>query len=149
MKMKGGFAFYGYGLVIALMIVVSIIYAGELKMLFTDPEKVKEFIDSFGVWGPIVLILLQFFQVIIFVIPGPVFTVAGGYAFGNVLGVIYSLIGTLLGSILVFYLGRVYGRPFVEKVVSKKDLKYYDAFFKKRGKLALFIVRTVPIIFLT
>lgn len=137
----------GYFYFICFMIVLSIIFRDKLVMIYENPQIVKDFISSAGIFGPFVLILMQTCQVIIFVVPGPVFTIAGGYAFGILWGFIYSLIGTLLGSIVVFMLARIYGRPFVEKMVDKDDLKKYDKFFKEKGKLSLFITRTMPILF--
>lgn len=138
--------FYGYALVVFIMLIIAFFYREELKLVYSDPEAVKNFISGFGIFGPIILIFLQFFQVIIFVIPGPVFTIAGGYAYGITWGTLYSFIGTLLGSSLVFYLGRTYGRPFVEKMVNKDDLDRYDKFISRRGKTALLICRVIPII---
>tara|TARA_Y100000310_G_scaffold337986_1_gene426440 strand:+ start:3299 stop:4129 length:831 start_codon:yes stop_codon:yes gene_type:complete len=138
---------YAYGFFILLMIILAFVYKDELSLIYSSPESVKQFISNFGAFAPIALILLQTAQVIIFVIPGPVFTIAGGYIFGTTLGTIYSLIGTLLGSCLVFYISKRFGRPFVEKIVSKKDLDHFDIFFKTRGKIALFISRTIPILF--
>jgi uncharacterized membrane protein YdjX (TVP38/TMEM64 family) len=138
-------AIYGYLIVIFIMIILGLIYKEKLSLIYSDPQVVKEFIASFGIFGPLILITLQTLQVIIFIIPGPVFTIAGGYAFGIFWGTIYSLIGTLFGSILVFYLGRKYGRPFVESIVNKNDLKKFDKYFKKKGKPALFITRAIPV----
>lgn len=139
--------FLGYFIAIIALIISGIIYREQLSYILSDPQIVKEFISSFGILGPIILILAQILQVVIFIIPGPVFTIAGGYAYGIVWGTIYSYIGTLLGSILVFYLARRFGRPFVERVVSKKDLQHFDVMYKKKGKISLFITRTMPILF--
>ncbi len=130
-----------------LLIAISIIFKDQLKLIYANPEAVKAFLTSFGYFAPLILILIQMLQVIIFVIPGPVFTISGGYVFGPLLGSVYSLIGTLLGSILVFILARKYGRPWVENLVNQKDLHHFDAYFKKKGKLALLITRTIPVLF--
>ena len=138
---------YGYGISILMIIVLGLLYKDKLMLIFSDPEKVRSFIASFGILSPLILILLQTLQVVIFIIPGPIFTIAGGYSFGVFLGTVYSLIGTMLGSLLVFHLAKRFGRPFVEKMVNKRDLAHFDAFFKKRGKLALLISRTIPVLF--
>ena len=126
---------YGYGIFVFILIILAFIYHDELRLIYSNPEIVKQFIAGFGIFAPIVFILLQTLQVIIFVIPGPVFTIAGGYAFGVLFGTIYSLIGTVLGSIVVFHLSRKFGRPFVVKMVGKKDLDHFDVFFKKKVRL--------------
>ena len=99
-------AIYGYGIFIFILILLAFIYQDKLKLIYSNPETVKQFITGFDILAPIILILLLALQVIIFIIPGPVFIIAGGYAFGTILGGIYSLIGVTLGSIFVFYLSR-------------------------------------------
>ncbi len=146
-NLKNKKVIYGYGIFILILLILTFIYRDELKLIYSNPETVKQFITAFGIFAPIILVLLLSIQVIIFVIPGPVFVVAGGYAFGTILGAFYSLIGIMLGSILVFYLSKKFGRPFVVKMVNKKDLDHFDVYFKKKGKFALFISRTIPILF--
>ncbi len=138
---------YGYGIFISIFILLAFIYHDKLKLIYSNPETVKQFITGFDILAPIILILLLALQIIIFVIPGPIFIIAGGYAFGTILGGIYSLIGVTLGSIFVFYLSKKFGRPFVVKMVNKRDLEHFDVYFKKKGKLALFISRVIPILF--
>ena len=84
-----------------------------------------------------------------FFIPATVFIVTGGYVFGIFFGTLYSLIGITIGSIIVFYASRKLGRSFVEKIINKKELEHFDTFFKKRGKIALFIARVTPELFPT
>jgi len=132
-----------------ILIILAFIYRNELKLIYSDPEAVKQFISGFGIYAPLVFILLQILQVVIFIIPGSVFTISGGYVFGVILGTIYSLIGIMIGSIFVFYVSRKFGRPFVEKIINPKELEHFDVFFKKRGKIALFATRLIPILFPT
>lgn len=138
---------YGYGIFIFILIFLAFIYHDKLKLIYSNPEAVRQFITGFGILAPIILILLLAVQVVIFVIPVPVFVIAGGYAFGTILGGIYSLIGVMLGSIFVFYLSRKFGKPFVVKMVNKRDLEHFDVYFKKKGKLALFVSRIIPVLF--
>lgn len=138
---------FAYIALFAVITTLAFLYSGQLNLIFSNPEKIKQFIGEFGVFGPIVLILLQTFQALIFIIPGPVITMAGGYSFGITLGAMYSLIGTMLGSVLVFSIAKKFGRAFVIKIINKKELEHFDAFFKKKGKIALLITRTIPILF--
>jgi len=136
----------GYGTAIIILLALVVRYFDFFVYAYEDPEMIREMIVSFGPIGPIVLVLAQIFQVIVFVIPGPVMTIAAGYAFGTFWGFVYSFIGTYIGSLFVFFLGRKYGRPFVERFVRSADLMRYDGFINKHGMLALFLCRVAPII---
>ena len=140
---------YVCGVFALIVITLAVIYHNELRLIYTSPETVKQFIAGFGIFAPITFIFLQILQVVVFIIPSSVFTISGGYAFGTVLGTIYSLIGIMIGSIIVFYFSRKLGRPFVEKIINKKELDHFDVFFEKRGKLALFAARAIPMLFPT
>ena len=120
---------YVCGVFALIVITLAVIYHNELRLIYTSPETVKQFIAGFGIFAPITFIFLQILQVVVFIIPSSVFTISGGYAFGTVLGTIYSLIGIMIGSIIVFYFSRKLGRPFVEKIINKKELDHFDFFF--------------------
>ena len=139
--------FYFTVFTIVISAIIAFIYRDAISAVYSDPVLLREFILSMGPWGPLVLIGLQALQVLILIIPGPVFTVAGGYVFGTFWGTVYSLIGTVIGSVLVFMIGRRFGRPLVEAIIHKKELKHIDILFKKKGNKALLISRTAPLIF--
>lgn len=143
---KGRYILFGYGFAILVVVALMIQHADVLKFAYENPESARETIAAFGFFGPLLLIIAQVFQVIIFFIPGPAITVVGGYAFGPFWGFVYSFIGIYAGSLIVFGIGRRYGRPFVERFVRSSDLVMYDKFIAKRGVLALLISRTAPII---
>lgn len=94
---------------------------------FLSVETLQRFIVGFGIWGPIVFILLQIIQVIVPIVPGAISCVAGILIFGNMMGFVYNYIGICIGSIIVFFLSRRYGSYFVKKAIGQKK---YDKFIK-------------------
>jgi len=119
--------------IIAMILFFIVLYKFNFNVLLTNADKVKEFIQGFGIFGPIILTIL---------ITG---VAAGGYLYGPLIGTICSVIGTLVGSMIIFSLSKKYGRPFVEKHVHKKDLEHFDIIFKKRGISAFVMIRLVPL----
>ncbi len=103
-------------------------------------------VESAGVLGPILYIIIQIVQVVIFPIPGLVITLAGGFLFGWFLGGVDTLIGITVGSLIAFKIGRTFGRPFIEKFIGKQDIAHWEKYYKKKEKLALFISRAIPLI---
>lgn len=110
--------------------VALLIYAFKEK-LFLSNEKLGNLISKVGVWGPLIFILLQIFQVVIPIMPGGVSCVAGVVIFGPLYGFIYNYIGISIGSTIGFLIARKYGKPFIQSVVSDKTYKKYIGWLDK------------------
>jgi uncharacterized membrane protein YdjX (TVP38/TMEM64 family) len=130
--------------------IVAIIAAGSLWLLlahrewFEDPRQVKLEVLAWGVWGPLVYMMLYAVGPS-FLVPGAVMTVAGGLAFGTLWGSVYSLIGANVGAVVAFGAGRFLGRGFVESVVGKR----FDAMLGRIARHGFHIIlylRMVPVI---
>jgi len=135
----------GWEIVIfSLLFVVLVILFFKYRYLFDDKQQIRLFLQGFGILAPLGLIVLQMIQVIIPFIPGGIITLSSGFVFGAYLGTIYSVLGMIIGSFIVFSISRKLGRPFVEKVISKKELMHIDLFIKKHGESALFLSRIMP-----
>ncbi|MFW5688720.1 MAG: TVP38/TMEM64 family protein [Spirochaetota bacterium] len=108
----------------------------------------QQWISRFGVWAPLVYVGIQVFQVVIFVVPGDVVQIAGGYLFGVVPGVLYSLVGIAIGSAIDFFVARALGRPFVEGVFGSDRVAAFDRVTgsadARTGFFLLFVIPGVP-----
>ena len=91
--------------VIALFVVsVKMIRSGELQSQ----------ISGFGIWAPVVLVLLKATTLIIAPLGGTPLYLLAGALFGNLNGLLLAILGDLIGSTVCFYLSRIYG----EKVLG-------------------------------
>ncbi len=135
--------------VLKLAIVIAIA-GGSVWLLmahsewFRDPKQVKLEVLAWGVWGPLVYMMLYAVGPS-FLVPGAVMTIAGGLAFGTLWGSVYSLIGADIGAMVAFGAGRFLGRGFVESVVGKR----FDAMLAriaKHGFQIILYLRMVPVI---
>jgi len=128
---------------VAFILVLGIVFYFSRKSgMFENPtaEGLKDYIASFGVFGPIV------YMAMFSVIPaGSVIAIAGGMAFGLYLGTLYTIIGAMLGATVAFYLSRLLGRGAVEKLMKGKVIKF-EAGIEKGGFLLILIMRLIPII---
>lgn len=106
----------------------------------------KNYLLSFGPMAAVVSAFLMVFQSIVAPLPAFVITFANGLLFGWIFGAILSWSSAMLGAILCFYVAKFLGRPVVEKMVTKKALQWWDRFFDKYGKHAVFIARLLPIV---
>jgi len=127
-----------------------VVFAGLVVLVrayapfLTSGAAFREFVASYGVYAPLVFVVLQALQVVLAPIPGQVTGFASGYLFGAFWGSVYSLTGIAIGSTAAFWLSRRYGRPFVERVVDDDTLARFDGVAARAGLPGLFVVFLVP-----
>lgn len=132
-------------LFLLVLISLGLLLWRPLNNLLQNQDNLRNFILSFDILAPIVLILLVVLQILFAPIPGQIAGLASGYIFGPILGTLYSITGFIIGSFLVFFLSRKYGRPFVEKIIKKKTIKKFDNLVLNKGLFALFLLYLLPI----
>ena len=111
------------------------------------PTNVKNFILQFGIWGPLVFILIYASRAVVLVIPVGVMSLAGGLAYGKWYGTLYILIGATLGACLSFVIARYLGRKFIEQFewLHKGRIKSFDQGSEKHGLKLILFVRLIPL----
>ncbi|MDR3052553.1 MAG: TVP38/TMEM64 family protein [Coriobacteriales bacterium] len=78
-------------------------------------------IQEQGFWGVLIVLGLQFLQVVVAFIPGEVVQLIIGMVYGTFFGSLITLLGALIPSVVVFYVVRKLGTPFVDAMVGQKD----------------------------
>ena len=111
------------------------------------PTNIKNFILQFGVWGPVVFILIYASRAVILVIPVGVMSLAGGLAYGKWIGTVYILLGATLGACLSFLMARFLGRKFIESFqwLHKGRIKSFDEGTEKHGLRIILFIRLIPL----
>jgi len=89
------------------------------------PQRLRELVEGFGVWSPLVFILIYAVGICFF-LPATLFTGIGALLFGTMYGFIYNEIGALLGASAAFGIGRHLGRDFAASLVGDRLQKYDD-----------------------
>lgn len=111
--------------ILGILLTIVFGYMGYRAGLFTDEKALAAFLDSVGIMGPILFILIQIIQTVVPIIPGAVTCVAGIVIFGVFKGFAYNYIGIIIGSVINFYLARKYGRDFVRKIFNAGTYNKY------------------------
>jgi len=120
-------------------------YYFEYSYMVKNPNILKGVILSYGNFSILVFILMQIFQVVIFFIPGEFIQIAGGYIFGAFPGAVISLVGITLGSVIVYLISNSYGKPYVEKIMMKKKVKFFKKILTVGSKKnVVFIFYLIP-----
>ena len=129
--------------VLAYILFVIVVWY-YVSSFLVDKEAVRNIVTSYGSLSPIVFILIQIIQNIVAPIAHYPILLAGGFIFGPILGFFYNWIGTTIGTFLIIFLVKKFGRPLVEKMVSKKFIDKYDSIVKKLTPFGLFIIYFLP-----
>jgi Uncharacterized conserved protein len=127
----------------AAVVLVSLAVHQYASVIF-DAESLRAWIDQFGVFAPVVLVLVQAAQVVVAPVPGQVVALASGYIFGPVAGSAYSFVGVLLGSAVAFSLTKRFGRPAAERLLHEDILDRFDEFVDSVGLPGLFVFVLIP-----
>ena len=137
----------GIVILIAFFIVIFLLYRGGVfgYISLENIKELKNWINSFGVLGPLVYIALYIIACIFF-LPGLPITVLGGIVFGPLMGTIYTVIGASLGLSSAFLVARYLFRESIEKKFSDSLIfQKIDQGVKKQGWRILMTTRLVPI----
>jgi uncharacterized membrane protein YdjX (TVP38/TMEM64 family) len=138
-------AILAFPLLIAVLIVPTVIFRHEIWRLFTSAERLREWISASGAVAPLVFVAVQAVQVIVFVIPGEVPQIAGGYLFGIWAGTLLSITGIIAGSAVSFFLSRMLGVPFVRALFPREQVEKIEKLLASpRSKTVFFLLFVIP-----
>ena len=141
------FKFGGLIAFFALMVIVVILIWPYIHEAF-EPGGLSRVIDDVRNAGPLgflILLAMQFMQIVVAFIPGEVVQMAAGMMYGPWLGDAVVLLGCIILSAFVFAVVHRLGAPFVRDMVPTKYLDKFNA-FEESGKLSIvvFILFLIP-----
>jgi uncharacterized membrane protein YdjX (TVP38/TMEM64 family) len=133
--------------VVTLLLLLLTLFVWNWLRSFSK-EGFRDYIQSFGALGWLVMLLLQFLQVFIALIPGELIETAAGFAFGPVVGTLLCYAGVAAASSVVFLLTRRFGIRLVEIFVSREkinQLRFINTPKKRDGLIfLLFFIPGTP-----
>ena len=142
--------------IIKIVILIVVIAAATVLCipfvhLLTKEEgraEICERVRSFGIFAPLVFMLLMAAQVVIAFVPGGPLELIGGMLFGSWLGLLVTVLGAFLGTLSVYLLVRRFGKPLVDFFVSEEKAKRFKV-LQDEEKLefwvfVLFLIPGIP-----
>lgn len=109
-----------------------VLIKGWINGSFRSLESLRQYIASYGKWGPVVLTVIQGLQVVLPVLPGFLGCVVGGSMFGAVVGFWINYIGICTGSIAAYYLARHYGVRLVQLMLPLEKYERYAQWIRRQ-----------------
>ncbi len=148
-KMEKGDVFKFVGLIafFALMVLICALLWPYFQGLF-EPGGIDRIIEDVRGAGPVgflILLGLQFLQIVVAFIPGEVVQVAAGVLYGPWVGALVILAGCVVSSAFIFALVHKLGAPFVQSMVPMQYLEKFRR-FEQSGKLnvIVFVLFLIP-----
>ena len=140
-KFAGLIAFFA---IMVLIVVMLWPYFGDLF----EPGGIDRIITDVRDAGPVgflILLGLQFLQIVVAFIPGEVVQIAAGLLYGPWIGALVILVGCVISSAFIFALVHKLGAPFVQSMVPTQYLNKFRK-FELTGKLniVVFILFLIP-----
>jgi uncharacterized membrane protein YdjX (TVP38/TMEM64 family) len=138
------------GLSFAALIVVVWLVATDSALvstmvrLYRDKHYLNDTVRSWGLMAPLVFIAIQALQVIISPIPGEITGPVGGAVFGTWWGLFYSTIGLTVGTLVCFWIGRVWGEPFIRPWLSEHSWNRMNFILEAEGAIICFVLYLIP-----
>lgn len=108
-------------------------------------DRLREFVDSLGIWGILFMLAVQTVQVILAFIPGEPIEIAAGTLYGTVGGTLLCLAGIAIGTFVIFLLVKKLGKSFVMRVIGSD--KYAKLKFLKdpaKRDILIFFLMFIP-----
>lgn len=105
--------------------------------------KFENYINDLGIWGILVVLLIQISQVFIAIIPGEFVELIAGFLYGTWGGLLICLIGNFIGSALIYLTVKTFAHKYMIKL--KEKLSTYNFLNnKKKISIYLFIIFIIP-----
>jgi uncharacterized membrane protein YdjX (TVP38/TMEM64 family) len=106
-----------------------------------DEKRISDWVGQFGLFGPIVLILIMVVQMFLFIVPNIFVMIVAFVSYGPIWGSVIAFVGVFSSSSVGYLIGRYLGPVTVQKLISEKTkLKIMD-FIRHYGVAAIAITR--------
>jgi len=129
------------------LVIAYVVASSLLGFSFNvDADPLRERVDDYGLWGPIVFILFMAISVLFAPIPNVPIFIAAGLVWGPVLGTVYSMAGIMLGSTMAFGVSRALGRRHLHRLIGSKAAQRMDSMADHFGGRLVFWSRMLPVV---
>jgi uncharacterized membrane protein YdjX (TVP38/TMEM64 family) len=94
-------------------------------------DQIRANFAQFGIWGPLILLLLRLTSIIVPVLPGTAYALLAGALLGFGQGLAVVIIADFLACNTNFFIARRYGRRAVQRLVGKKYMRKLNRWSRK------------------
>lgn len=111
-----------------------------------DREAIQGWVDGFGWWGPVLIVVLMIGQTILSAVPMILVMIVSVLAYGPLLGGLLAWSGAILAAVLGYSLARALGPAVVDRFVSERVRKTVETAVSRYGAWAIVALRLSPLV---
>jgi len=109
-----------------------------------DEARIKSWVEGFGWFGPIVLVLAMVVQMFLLVIPTILLMIVSILSYGPIWGSIIIFVSVFVASSVGYIIGKYLSTNFISNLLGEKNLKKVSSFLENYGFWAVVITRINP-----
>ena len=109
-----------------------------------DEMRISTWVEQFGFWGPIFIILAMVAQMFLVVVNVVALMLVAIIAYGPIWGSLIALVAVLVASTVGYLIGRGLGEAGVQKIIGRKAEKKVHSFVEDYGIWAVIVARISP-----
>lgn len=108
----------------------------EGKLMF------KEKVERSGIFGILLLFVLQISQIFLFIVPGEPVEILAGMCYGSLLGTIFIVFSNIITTSIIYFLVRKYGKRFVYMFCNRRKIHKMENsdLFKDSKKIEILVL---------
>ncbi len=134
----------GVALLAGLVFAVPALHDAAVAAIHGDTDEVRREIESLGVAGPLLILVLTLIHAIVFY-PAEIVDAAAGLVYGFVPALLLMMFGWLLSGLVCFAIGRSVARPLLDRWLGAERFERIEARIERGGAKVLIAARLIPI----
>lgn len=134
-----------FPLLLLFIALIPTLFSIDIFAVSASVESVQSWVERYAAYAPLAFIFIQLLQVVIFIIPGEITQIAGGFLFGVAYGTLFSIIGILLGKMISYGIGYIFGKQSIISLFrAERYQKLYTLLQSPKAHLAIFLIFLIP-----
>jgi len=135
----------GIALLAGLVFAVPALHDAATAAIHGDTEEVRAEIDSLGLAGPLLIVVLALIHAVVFY-PAEIVDAAAGLVYGFLPALALMMAAWLLSGLLCFAIGRSVARPLLDRWLGVERFERAEAKIERGGAKVLIVARLIPIL---
>jgi uncharacterized membrane protein YdjX (TVP38/TMEM64 family) len=139
-----GITLAGVALLAALVLAVPALHEAAVAAIHGDTETVRSEIESLGLAGPLLILVLALMHAVVFY-PAEIVDAAAGLVYGFIPALLLMMGGWLLSGLVCFVIGRSVARPLLDRWFGVERFERIEERIERGGAKVLIGARLIPI----
>ena len=139
-----GITLAGVALLAALVLAVPALHEAAVAAIHGDTETVRSEIESLGLAGPLLILVLALMHAVVFY-PAEIVDAAAGLVYGFIPALLLMMGGWLLSGLVCFAIGRSVARPLLDRWFGVERFERVEERIERGGAKVLIGARLIPI----